>query len=149
MIQKITFSICFLLLTFSLLAQKPKIIAGPVIGYVTQTEAAYWFAVKNEIQSQAYLVDTTAQIVYKPSNVRTTDSKGKTAITVEFDGLQPSTVYQIVFEVKGAGYSYGKHIETLSNSEVTEDFEFIAGFMQFYRASFFKTDFYCRSYTCT
>ena len=78
--------------------EKPRLITGPVLGAVTSTTANLWIAYKGNGQSMMTIIDTADKTMYYPSGFqRINNSKGLTALTMEFKGLKPDRVYKPVF----------------------------------------------------
>lgn len=120
----------FALLTIFCLAQtnpKPKLLAGPVIGTVTTTTAKVWIAYRGKGQNALILGDTAENKVYYPVNYHyIANSKGEIALTLEFSGLKPGRLYNILTNIEGWGTHARYSLRTLT-SDTVKDFNFLLG----------------------
>lgn len=106
---------------------KPKLIAGPVVGSVTKNSARIWIAYSGTGQNMLILGDTAAKRVYYPSKVSyITNKKGEIALTMDFTGLTPDRLYNILISIDGWGSNAKYSFRTQADTAV-KDFNFILG----------------------
>lgn len=106
---------------------KPKLLAGPVIGNVTATTARIWIAYTGKGQNALILGDTSEQQIYYPTNYSyITNKKGEIAITMDFTGLKPDHLYNILVSIGGWG-SHAKYSFRTQADTTVKDFDFLLG----------------------
>ena len=106
---------------------KPKLLAGPVVGSVTQNSARVWIAFRGKGQNALILGDTADKKVYYPTNVNyITNKKGDVALTMDFTGLKPDRLYNILISIDGWGTQAKYSFRTQADTAV-KDFNFITG----------------------
>lgn len=107
--------------------KKPKLLAGPVIGSVTQSSAKIWIAYRGKGNNLLILGDTAEKKIYYPTSANyITDEKGNIALTMEFTGLKPNHRYNIIISIDGWGAHAAYSFTTQSDSAV-KDFNFLLG----------------------
>jgi alkaline phosphatase D len=124
------FLLCCLLLGFYAAhtqnPEKPRLINGPVLGAVTSTSANLWICYKGNGQNMMTLIDTTDKTMYYPTGFRKiNNSKGLSALTMEFTGLKSNRIYKPVFANPLA--IHPKCVFTTPSDSVVEDFDFLFG----------------------
>ncbi|MBK7149325.1 MAG: alkaline phosphatase family protein [Bacteroidetes bacterium] len=108
-------------------SQKPKLIAGPVVGSVTKNSAKIWIAYRGQGNNMLILGDTAEKRVYYPTSANSiTDEKGNIALTMEFTGLKPDHKYNIIISIDGWGAHARYSFKTQSDTSV-KDFNFLIG----------------------
>ncbi len=113
--------------TYAQLPLKPKLLAGPVVGSVTQNSARIWIAYRGKGQNALILGDTADKRVYYPTNMNyITNKKGDVALTMDFTGLKPDRVYNILVSIDGWGTQAKYSFRTQADTTV-KDFNFILG----------------------
>ncbi len=106
---------------------KPKLLAGPVVGSVTKNSARVWIAYRGKGQNMLILGDTAEKKVYYPTNVNyITNNKGDIALTMDFTGLKPDRVYNILVSIDGWGANARYYFRTQADTTV-KDFNFLLG----------------------
>ena len=106
---------------------KPKLIAGPVVGSVTQNSARVWIEYRGTGQNMLILGDTADKRVYYPTKVSyITNKKGEVALTMDFNGLKPDRLYNILISIDGWGSNAKYSFRTQADTAV-KDFNFILG----------------------
>lgn len=134
----------FLIFCATLIGQqtiKPKLLAGPVVGSVTKNSARVWIAYRGKGQNVLILGDTAEKKVYYPNKVSyITNSKGDVALTMDFNGLKPNRVYNILISIDGWGANARYYFKTLADSTV-QDFNFILGSCALMRPGIARTIF--------
>ncbi len=106
---------------------KPKLFASPVVGSVTSTSAKIWIAYRGNGQNALILGDTAEHKVYYPTRVEyITGKKGEVALTMEFTGLKPNRVYNVLVSIGGWGTHTHASFSTQS-AEAVKDFNFQLG----------------------
>lgn len=116
-----------LVVSYGQLPLKPKLLAGPVVGSVTSTSARVWIAFRGKGQNALILGDTADKKVYYPTNVNyITNKKGDVALTMDFAGLKPDRLYNILISIDGWGTQAKYSFRTQADTAV-KDFNFIAG----------------------
>ena len=118
-----------LFLTGILFAQnpeKPKLITGPIVGSVTKNSARVWIAYRGDGQNMMWLIDTVDKTIFQPTgSSKINNSKGVTALNMDFTGLQPEHVYKAVF-IKEVGL-HPKCVFTTQADSAVKDFDFLVG----------------------
>jgi alkaline phosphatase D len=111
----------------NILAQKPKLLAGPVVGSVTPTSAKVWIGYFGKGKNALLLIDTLDKKIYFPvSQSYISNRKGQVALTMQFDQLQPDRFYKIWIEIEGWGKQMQHGFKTPSQLPV-KDFHFLIG----------------------
>ena len=106
---------------------KPKLLAGPVVGSVTKDAAGIWIAYRGKGQNALILGDTADKKVYYPTNVNyITNKKGDVALTMDFTGLTPDRLYNVLISIDGWGTQAKYSFRTQADTTV-KDFNFILG----------------------
>lgn len=106
---------------------KPRLLAGPVIGSVTQTTARIWIGYRGKGQNFLILGDTSEKRVHYPTDYTfLSNSKGEIALTMDFTGLKPGHTYNIILSIDGWG-SHAKYSFTTQKDSVFHDYDFILG----------------------
>lgn len=112
---------------FAQKAVKPKLLAGPVVGSVTKNSAKVWIAYRGKGQNMLILGDTAEKKVYYPTSVNyITNTKGDIALTMDFTGLKPDHVYNILISIDGWGSNARYYFRTQADTDI-KDFNFILG----------------------
>ena len=107
--------------------EKPRLIAGPVIGAVTKNTAKIWIAYRGKGRNMLILGDTAEKRVYYPTNYSyITNSKGEVALTMDFTGLKPDHKYNIIVSIDGWGANAKYSFQT-PNDTAIKDFNFLVG----------------------
>ncbi len=143
--MKKTGSALLLLITLQFLfAQtepKPKLLAGPVVGSVTKNSARVWIAYRGKGQNMLILGDTAEKKVYYPNSVNyITNSKGDVALTMDFTGLTPDRVYNILVSIDGWGANARYYFRTQADTAI-KDFNFLLGSCALMRPGFARMVF--------
>ena len=104
----------------------PTIVAGPVIGNVTQHKAKLWIGYKGNVTNILVLQDTIDKTLIVPFQIsKLADGRGDTSLTVDFAGLQAGRCYRTICAIKS------KHpiTATFTTQDVSEvkDINFLAG----------------------
>ena len=121
------FLACLINLAAAQKSQKPKLIAGPVIGAVTKNTAKIWIAYRGKGQNLLILGDTAEKRVYYPTNFSyISDAKGDVALTMDFTGLKPNHRYNIIVSIDGWGAHAKYSFKTPADTAVA-DFNFLLG----------------------
>lgn len=122
-----TLSVFFILSGMAQKALKPKLLAGPVVGSVTSTSAKIWIGYRGKGQNALILGDTSENRIYRPTGYSyITNKKGEVALTMEFTGLKPNHLYNIIVSIDGWGTQAKYSFRTQSDSTV-KDFNFLLG----------------------
>ena len=105
----------------------PKLFARPIVGSVTSTSAKVWIAYRGNGQNALILGDTAEHKVYYPTDVKyIANSKGDVALTMEFTGLKPDHLYNILVSIEGWGTSTQASFRTQADTTI-KDFNFVLG----------------------
>ncbi len=107
--------------------EKPRLLAGPVIGAVTKTTAKIWIAYRGKGRNMLILGDTAEKRVYYPTNYSyIANAKGEVALTMDFTGLKPNHTYNVIISIDGWGanakYAFNTPVDT-----AVKDFSFLLG----------------------
>ncbi|HWB63392.1 MAG TPA: alkaline phosphatase D family protein, partial [Chitinophagales bacterium] len=123
-----TFAILLIaFLGFSQNPEKPRLIAWPLVGGVTQTTACVWLAYRGDGQNMVSLMDTLDKQSYFPSGFhKISDRKGNTALIADFKGLLPAHVYKVVIPFDPLLLKPKCFFTTQSDSAV-KDMDFLFG----------------------
>ena len=106
--------------------EKAKLITGPIVGSVTKNSARVWISYKGDGQNMMWLLDTVDKTTYYPTGFsKINDSKGLTALNMDFTGLQPEHIYKAVF-LKEVGL-HPKCVFTTQADSAVKDFDFLVG----------------------
>ncbi|MBX2903658.1 MAG: alkaline phosphatase family protein [Chitinophagales bacterium] len=125
--KQLSLLLFFLLFSFAVLAQKPKLLAGPVVGSVTATSAKVWIGYTGKGKNALLLIDTADKKIHYPiSESHITNAKGEVALTMLFENLQPGHYYHILIEIDGWGKQLKYGFQTLLDEPV-KDFNFLLG----------------------
>ncbi len=128
--KKATLSTLLFLLFFTLYSQKKeasRLLAGPVIGNVTSTTAQVWIAYRGKGQNALILGDTAEKRVYYPTDYSYINNKaGEVALTMDFTGLKPGHIYNILISIQGWG-AHTKYSFKTSSDSTYQDFNFLLG----------------------
>jgi alkaline phosphatase D len=107
--------------------EKPRLIAGPVIGAVTKTTAKVWIAYRGKGRNMLILGDTAEKRVYYPTNYSyINNKKGEIALTMDFTGLKPNHTYNVIISIDGWGANAKYSFKTPADTAV-KDFSFLLG----------------------
>lgn len=121
------FLFVFVFLISSAYAQKPKLIAGPVVGSVTPTSAKVWIGYYGKGKNALLLVDTAEKKMYYPiAESHISNAKGEVALTMNFSNLQPGHYYQVLIEIEGWGKQMKYGFKTPTDEPV-HNFNFLLG----------------------
>lgn len=113
--------------TLHIVAQKPKLFSGPVLGSVTPTSVKVWIGYRGNGNNAIMLADTVAKQVYYPSDVSyIKNKKGHIALTMTFTKLKPGTQYKVLVKIDGWGATDKVSFTTPLDTPV-HDFNFITG----------------------
>jgi alkaline phosphatase D len=120
---------CLLITAFCAQGQnpeKPRLITGPVLGAVTSTTANIWICYKGNGQTMMTIMDTADKTMYFPSGFhKINNSRGLSALTMEFKDLKPGRVYKPVFA--NPLTIHPKCVFTTPADTALEDFDFLFG----------------------
>lgn len=106
--------------------EKPRLITGPVLGSVTQTEAILWIAYKGNGQNMMTLIDTADKTIYYPSGFRKINNRAAiTTLSMVFKDLKPDHVYKAVFNPPSILHT--KCIFRTEDTTAVKDFDFLFG----------------------
>ncbi len=106
---------------------KPKLLAGPVIGNVTPTTSRIWIAYRGKGQNALILGDTSEKKVYYPTNYSfISNKKDEVAMTLDFTGLKPNHLYNILVSIDGWG-AHAKYSFRTPADTTIKDFNFLLG----------------------
>jgi len=106
--------------------ERAKLITGPVVGSVTKNSARVWIAYKGDGQNMMWLMDTVDKTVHQPTGLsKINNSKGVTALNMDFSDLQPEHIYKAVF-IKEIGL-HPKCVFTTQADSAIKDFDFLVG----------------------
>ena len=116
-----------------------KVVAGPFAGSVTQTAAKVWLAYKGVGGFSVSLSDTADHSSISPAKAcKIADSKGDTAISIDFAGLKPGHTY----DVTTAGMRQPLRIPDCSFTTISEapvrDIDFLVGSCAYLSLGFMK-----------
>lgn len=129
-VKKSALLLLFILVTLTGFTQKtpkPKLLAGPVIGNVTATTARIWIAYRGKGQNALILGDTSEKKVYYPTNYNfITNKKDEIAMTLDFTGLKPNHLYNILVSIEGWG-THAKYSFRTPADTAVKDFNFLLG----------------------
>ncbi|MBN4061963.1 alkaline phosphatase family protein [Bacteroidales bacterium AH-315-I05] len=120
------FSLIFI--QFSILAQPPKLVAGPMQGHTTSNSIKIWLLTKDvEIVtlSLSEITDKTP-LVQSISTDTVFNKQSYFPLTFSFSGLKPSTEYSIQITLDGKPLEEKFSAKTLSD-ESAKDFSFLLG----------------------
>jgi alkaline phosphatase D len=108
-------------------AQKPKLLAGPLIGATTANSTRVWFAYQGKSDNMVALFDSVSKEVKFPIYFNyLSNKKGQVALTVDFKNLRPNTTYHLMVKIGNNAPSDQAVIHTLSEEPV-KDFSFLLG----------------------
>ena len=128
--KKTTLLLFILFAALTLSAQKeekPRLIAGPVIGAVTKNTAKIWIAYRGKGRNMLILGDTAEKRVYYPINYNyIANAKGEVALTMDFSGLKPGHKYNVIISIDGWGANAKYSFVTPSDTAV-KDFSCLLG----------------------
>ena len=107
--------------------EKPRLIAGPVIGAVTKNSAKIWIAYHGTGRNMLILGDTAEKRVYYPTNYSyIANKKNEVALTMDFTGLKPGHTYNVIISIDGWGANARYSFKTPKDSAL-KDFNFLVG----------------------
>lgn len=129
--MKKTILLLFILLASHILfaqkEEKPRLIAGPMIGAVTKNTAKIWIAYRGKGRNMLILGDTAEKRVYYPTNYSyISNKKGEIALTMDFAGLKPDHKYNVIISIDGWGAN-AKYSFTTPADTAVKDFSFLLG----------------------
>ena len=129
-VKKIVAVVLSVAFSFSAFAQKelkPKLIAGPIVGSVTKNSAKVWIAYRGKGQNLLILGDTSEKRIYYPTNLSyITNAKGEVALTMDFTGLKPNHLYNVLISIDGWGANARCSFKTQADTDI-KDFNFLLG----------------------
>jgi alkaline phosphatase D len=112
---------------FSQIDGKPRLFAGPVIGGVTTNSAKIWIGYRGKGQNALILGDTSEKKVYYPTSTSyLVNKKGEISLTMDFTGLKPDKLYNILVSIDGWG-PHVKYSFRTDSREPLKDFNFLLG----------------------
>jgi alkaline phosphatase D len=120
---------CVFLLSvaYSAVAQRNRLVAGPVVGSVTPTTAKVWIAYQGKGQNAVILGDTAAKRVFYASSYSYLVSKKKiVAITFDYTGLTSGHAYNVIVSIQGCKVHARAHFTTPLDTPI-HDIHFILG----------------------
>lgn len=113
--------------TFGQNPEKARLITGPVIGTVTSTTARLWIAYRGAGDNVVSLMDTATKLVSYPKGFeKISDKKGNFALNLDFTGLQPGSVYKVLYALDPAAIP-PKCIFRTQDSVPVKDLKFLLG----------------------
>jgi alkaline phosphatase D len=126
-IVAVVLSVAFSFCAFAQKELKPKLIAGPIVGSVTKNSAKVWIAYQGKGQNLLILGDTSEKRIYYPTNLSyITNAKGEVALTMDFTGLKPNHLYNVLISIDGWGANARCSFKTQADTDI-KDFNFLLG----------------------
>ena len=122
------FFACCTLIAFSTFATKPRLISGPMQGQTSATGTMIWVMVKNTAKVNISLKNPKTGVV-KQAETKTAgikDYKRNVPVTIEINGLEPSTEYEITVKLDEKVVSEGRKVKTFTDKK-DGDISFLFG----------------------
>jgi alkaline phosphatase D len=110
-----------------LYSQKSKLLAGPTIGHVSESEAKIWIAYQGLGNHKIYLKDTLQNLLNEPDSITHLSIEGKVSATAHFSKLSEGTFYQIIIYIENWGWSSENYIQTKRKTDELQEFNYVFG----------------------